>query len=120
MSAGDRGAEDYRGRYGGDRRGASGGEGDSRSPYRGDRGGDRRDKDRIPAGLPDLDALQVDDPARPKLKLAPRGSTVPAAASSQPAASSARSNPFGDAKPRELNLAQKAGAEGERPVTGGE
>ena len=93
---------------GGDRRrGGGGGGGSSRE----DRERERQERrDRIPAGLPDLDALQLNDPNRPKLKLAPRGTTQTntdnADGSTRPAAAS-KPNPFGEAKPREENLASK-------------
>ena len=88
---------------------------------RDDRGGDRRQgssredrerereerRNRIPAGLPDLDALQINDPNRPKLKLAPRSAAGADGGSRAAVGGSGKPNPFGDAKPREENLASK-------------
>jgi len=82
---------------------------------RADRGNYHRERDerreRIPAGLPDLDSLQIGDPNRPKLKLAPRSSvnnpTTNSNQNTPVAHTSNKPNPFGDAKPREFNLASK-------------
>ena len=88
---------------GGDRRRGGGSGGSSRE----DRERERQERrDRIPAGLPDLDALQLNDPNRPKLKLAPRGTTQSTTATAG-AAGGSKPNPFGEARPREENLASK-------------